>query len=88
MPEILIRGAGHIAGALSGFGKGPPVFNAEKAEEMLQEAWLCDVTDAQVALGQPFKTDFEMGSQLTWDWYLERGWIVDRGGKIRVGEIR
>ena len=88
VPEILIRGAGHIAGALSGFGKGPPVFNAEKAEEMLQEAWLCDVTDAQVALGQPFKTDFEMGSQLTWDWYLERGWIVDRGGKIRVGEIR
>jgi nucleoside-diphosphate-sugar epimerase len=88
VPEALIRGAGHIVGALSAFGKGAPVFNAEKAEEMLQEAWLCDVTDAQVALGQPFRTDFETGSRLTWDWYLERGWIVDRGGKIRVGETR
>jgi nucleoside-diphosphate-sugar epimerase len=88
VPASLIRGAGHIAGALSAFSSGAPVFNAEKADEMLQEAWLCDVADAQVALGQPFKTDFETGARLTWEWYLDRGWVVDRGGKIRAGEIR
>ncbi len=68
----------------STFGKGPPVFNAEKANELLQRAWICDVSDAQVALGQPFRTDFETGARLTWEWYLERGWISDRGGKIPV----
>src|SRR5512140_1392703 len=88
VPASLIRGAGHIVGALSTFGKGAPVFNSEKAEEMLQPAWLCDVEDAQVALGQPFRTDFETGARLTWDWYVEHGWLVDRGGKIRAGEIR
>lgn len=88
IPALAIRGAGHIVGALSALGKGPPVFNSEKAEEMLQEAWLCDVLDAQVALGQPFRTDFQTGARLTWDWYLDRGWLADRGGKIRVGEIR
>ncbi len=88
LPEALIRAAGHIVGALSRFGKGAPVFNSEKADEMLQRAWLCDVTDTQVALGQPFRTDFRSGARMTWDWYLERGWIADRGGKIRAGETR
>jgi nucleoside-diphosphate-sugar epimerase len=88
VPGAVIRGAGHIVGALSAFAKGPPVFNSEKADEMLQDAWLCDVSDAQVALGQPFRTDFATGSRLTWEWYLERGWLVDRGDKIRGGEIR
>ena len=88
IPAALIRGAGHIVGALSAFAKGPPVFNSEKAEEMLQDAWLCDVSDAQVALGQPFRIDFATGSRLTWEWYLERGWLVDRDDKIRARESR
>ncbi|HQQ76414.1 MAG TPA: NAD-dependent epimerase/dehydratase family protein [Thermoanaerobaculia bacterium] len=88
VPSGVVRGAGHLAGAVSRFGKGPPVFNAEKANEMLQEAWLCDVSDAQAALGQPFRTDFATGSRLTWDWYLERGWLVDRGDKIPLRETR
>jgi nucleoside-diphosphate-sugar epimerase len=88
IPAALIRVAGHIAGGLSAFAKGPPVFNAEKAGEMLEEAWLCDASDAQIALGQPFRTDFTTGARLTWDWYLERGWLRDRGGKIREGETR
>jgi len=88
VPAAVIRGAGHIVGALSALGKGPPVFNSEKAEEMLKDAWLCDVTETQVALGQPFRTDFRTGARLTWAWYLERGWVRDRGGKIPVGEIR
>jgi len=83
IPGAAIRTAGLLAGLFSGLGKGPPVFNAEKADEMLQAAWLCDVSDAQVALGQPFRTDFATGARRTWDWYLERRWIVDRGGKIR-----
>jgi len=83
VPAALIRGAGHIVGALSALSKEAPAFNPEKANEMLQTAWLCDVSDAQVALGQPFQTDFRTGARLTWNWYVERRWIVDRGGKIR-----
>jgi nucleoside-diphosphate-sugar epimerase len=84
VPSAAIRAAGSLAGILSTFAKGPPVFNAEKANELLQSAWICDVSAAQVALGQPFRTDFSVGARLTWEWYLERGWISDRGGKIRV----
>ena len=84
IPAAAIRAAGSLAGVLSTFRKGPPVFNSEKANELLQSAWICDMSDAQVALGQPFRTDFAVGARLTWEWYLERGWISDRGGKILV----
>jgi nucleoside-diphosphate-sugar epimerase len=88
VPAALVRAAGLFVGAVSAFGKGPPVFNAEKADEMLQAAWLCDVSESQVALGQPFRTDFRTGARMTWDWYVERGWLRDRGGKIHAGETR
>jgi nucleoside-diphosphate-sugar epimerase len=84
IPAAAIRAAGSLAGLLSSFAKGPPVFNEEKANELCQRAWICDVSEAQVALGQPFRTNFVAGARLTWTWYLERGWISDRGGKIPV----
>ena len=76
VPEFLIRAAGLAAGALSALGKGPPVFNREKAEEMLQPAWLCDVSDAQAALGQPFRTVFADGARRTYAWYQSQGLIT------------
>jgi nucleoside-diphosphate-sugar epimerase len=84
VPSVAVRTAGSLAGLFSTFAKGPPVFNAEKARELLESAWTCDVSGTQVALNQPFRTDFAAGAKLTWKWYLERGWISDRGDKIRV----
>jgi nucleoside-diphosphate-sugar epimerase len=82
VPAAVIRAAGSVAGALSALAAGPPVFNLDKANEMLQAAWLCDVSDTQLALGQPLRTGFAEGARLTWDWYLERRWIRAGGGKI------
>jgi nucleoside-diphosphate-sugar epimerase len=84
VPAPVIRAAGVLAGAFGRLLPGPPVFNSEKADEMLQKAWLCDVGPTQTALGQPFRTNFATGSRLTWNWYLERGWLSDRDGKIPV----
>ncbi|HQR44742.1 MAG TPA: NAD-dependent epimerase/dehydratase family protein [Thermoanaerobaculia bacterium] len=75
VPAALIRFAGLVVGAATAFSSGPPVFNAEKAEEMLEPAWLCDVSEAQAALGGPFTTDFATGARKTWEWYLENGWV-------------
>lgn len=80
VPGVLVRLAGLLAGAASSFGKGPPVFNGEKADEMLQPAWLCDVSPSEAALGEPFVTDFASGARKTWEWYLAEGWI--RGDNI------
>lgn len=80
VPAGVVKLAGLVVGAVSRFGKGSPVFNLEKAVEMLQPAWLCDVSESQAALGRPFATDFDSGARKTWAWYLAEGWI--RGDNI------
>jgi len=75
VPAALIRLAGLVVGAATALSSGPPVFNSEKAAEMLEPAWLCDVSDAEAALGRPFSTDFASGARKTWEWYLEKGWV-------------
>ncbi len=75
VPAAVIRAAGWATSLASAFSSRPPVFSGEKAREMLQPAWLCDVSKAQVELGQPFQTEFGAGARLTWDWYQTAGWI-------------
>lgn len=75
VPAFLIKGAGVIAWDLRIPGvRTLLVFNQEKAHEMLQDAWLCDVTGMQTALGL-MKTGFEAGASKTWEWYWVAGWI-------------
>ena len=78
VPAAVIRVAGVATSLLSSLSKGPPVFNMEKASEMLQPAWLCDVSATQEALGAPLRTSFAEGSRATWEWYREAGWLGRR----------
>jgi nucleoside-diphosphate-sugar epimerase len=80
VPGNLIRGAGAVSEIFGRFASGPPVFNREKAAEMLQDAWTCDVSRTQTDLGMPLGVPFSTGSRLTWDWYRQEGWIRVRGG--------
>lgn len=75
VPAAAIRAAGWLAGMATRLGGAPPVFNSEKAGEMLQEAWLCDVSATQAALGEPLRTPFAAGARQTWDWYRREGVI-------------
>ncbi len=78
VPALAIRAAGLITSLVSALSKRPPVFNSEKAEELLQPAWLCDVSAAQAALGSPLTTTFAEGARKTWDWYRDAGWLGKR----------
>lgn len=86
VPAALIRLAGFVAGAATFFSSGPPVFNSEKAAEMLEPAWICDVSDAAAALGEPFRTGFEPGARKTWAWYSQNGWIRSDNIAARKGK--
>jgi nucleoside-diphosphate-sugar epimerase len=76
VPGPLIRIAGFLAEAATALANGPPVFNREKATELLQEAWICDVSGAEAALGESFKTSFAEGARSTWEWYRGKGWLA------------
>ncbi len=75
VPAVVIRAAGLLVSLASRLAKAPPVFSSEKAEEMLQAAWLCDVSATQDALGSPLVTPFAEGARKTWEWYRKAGWL-------------
>jgi nucleoside-diphosphate-sugar epimerase len=78
VPALAIRAAGLVTSLVSALRKAPAVFSSEKAAEMLQPAWLCDVSGTQAALGSPLSTPFSDGARRTWNWYLEKGWLGRR----------
>jgi nucleoside-diphosphate-sugar epimerase len=78
VPAAVIRAAGLATSLVSRFSKGPPVFNSEKASELLHSAWLCDVSSTQEALGSPLVTPFAAGARTTWTWYQDAGWLGKR----------
>lgn len=60
------------AGALLG---RPVVFNREKAEEMLAQAWTCDLSGSEALLPPDDATPLEEGISQTVRWYTRQGWL-------------
>lgn len=71
IPAGVLRGAGALVDRL-GLGGGG-VFSREKADEMLAEAWVCDLTGAGRLL--PAATPLEAGMAETARWYRTQGWL-------------
>ena len=73
IPAGVLRGAGALADRFpAAFGKGG-VFSREKADEMLAEAWVCDLTGAAELLPAP--TPLSRGAAETARWYRTQGWL-------------
>ncbi len=71
IPAAVLRGAGTLTDRL-GLGGGG-VFGREKADEMLAEAWVCDLTGAGALL--PLATPLADGTAETARWYRTQGWL-------------
>ncbi|HET7230303.1 MAG TPA: NAD-dependent epimerase/dehydratase family protein [Longimicrobium sp.] len=71
IPASVLRGAGALTDRL-GLGGGG-VFGREKADEMLAEAWVCDLTGGGALL--PAATPLEAGMAATARWYRDKGWL-------------
>jgi nucleoside-diphosphate-sugar epimerase len=69
VPAALLRGAGALAERLRGGG----VFSREKADEMLAEAWVCDLAGSERLL--PRATPLAEGTAETARWYRTQGWL-------------
>jgi len=73
VPAPLLRAAGTVTDRLGGVLKTGGVFSREKADEMLAEGWVCDLTGSDRLL--PRATPLAEGVAETARWYREKGWI-------------
>jgi dihydroflavonol-4-reductase len=73
VPAGLLRTAGALAERFGGLVGGTGVFSREKADEMLAEAWVCDLAGSGALL--PRATPLAEGLAETARWYRTEGWL-------------
>jgi nucleoside-diphosphate-sugar epimerase len=75
VPKQMILGIACFSEYISAFLRKPSLLNKDKAEEMIQKDWVCDITKAKELLG--FKPMFPLseGAKLTFEWYKEEKWL-------------
>ena len=75
VPKRMILGIACISEYLSKlFGK-PFLLNKDKAEEMAQKNWVCDITKAKTLLGFEPRVPLSEGARLTFEWYKKEKWL-------------
>ena len=75
VPMQMIRGIACLSEVLSKFSKRPSLLNKDKAEEMIQEDWVCDITKAKTLLGFEPRVPLPEGARLTFEWYKKEKWL-------------
>ncbi len=53
----------------------PGIFNPEKAREIAQKSWVCDVSRARAELGHECATPLDRALGESVEWYRKRGWL-------------
>jgi len=75
VPEAAVRalgGVNSLSAALTGRAR---MLDREKANEILQRYWLCDISKAKSELGYSPRYSLEEGLAETIEWYESEGWM-------------
>ncbi len=75
VPKPLVFVIAGVSGWISLFKEKPSVLNFEKAYDLTQDNWCCDITKAQRELGYTQQVTLTEGVQETIDWYLRNKWM-------------
>lgn len=75
VPKPLVFVIAGISGIVSQFKEKPSVLNYEKAYDLTQDNWCCDITKAKMELGYRQEVTLMDGIKETIAWYREHGWM-------------
>jgi nucleoside-diphosphate-sugar epimerase len=75
VPRQMIWGIACFSEVLSKFSRRPSLLNKDKAEEMIQKDWLCDITKVKTILGFEPRVPLPEGARLTFEWYKKEKWL-------------
>lgn len=75
VPEFIVYGLFATVQFFSFFSKKPLILSIDKAKDVVQDAWTCDITKAKTELGYREELSLEEGIRMTVSWYREQGWL-------------
>lgn len=75
LPAPFVRLLGMVLGAVGSLTGKAPLINRDKANELLQENWVCSPERAALELGFTAETPLAEGIARTVEWYRRHGWL-------------
>ncbi|NTU57338.1 MAG: NAD-dependent epimerase/dehydratase family protein [Chlorobiaceae bacterium] len=75
LPEPVVFGLGAVFGAAAGLTGKPALINRDKANELVQDYWVCCAEKADSELGFVARTTLTEGIAMTLQWYQRKGWL-------------
>ncbi len=75
LPKPLVFAVGTVIGSVGSFCKKAPLINRDKANELVQDFWVCSSGQAETDLGFTAETTLEEGVAKTIAWYRSNGWL-------------
>lgn len=75
IPRRMVKGLAYLGGTLSKWSGKPTLLNKDKAEEIVQKEWVCDITKAKTLLGFEPRVPLAEGARLTFEWYKKEKWL-------------
>lgn len=75
VPKPLVFVVGAVSQLVSRFKEKPSVLNFEKAYDLTQDNWCCDITKAKTELGYAQQVPLEEGIRETIKWYIDNKWM-------------
>jgi nucleoside-diphosphate-sugar epimerase len=75
VPKRMILGIACFSKYLSKLIGRPFLLNRDKAEEMIQKNWVCDITNARTVLGFEPRVPLSEGAKLSFEWYKKEKWL-------------
>jgi nucleoside-diphosphate-sugar epimerase len=75
VPRRMVKGIACFSEYVSKLFGRPCLLNKDKAEEIVQEEWVCDITKAKTLLGFEPRVPLPEGAGLTFAWYKKEKWL-------------
>jgi len=75
VPKRMILSIACFSEYLSKFFRRPSLLNKDKAGEMLQKDWVCDIAKAKTLLAFEPRIPLSEGARLTYEWYKNEKWL-------------
>jgi dihydroflavonol-4-reductase len=75
VPRPMVVGFACFSEYLSKWLGRPALLNKDKAKEIIQPEWVCDITKAKTLLGFAPRVPLSEGARLTFEWYKKEKWL-------------
>jgi len=75
VPARMVVGIACFSDVLSQLLGRPFLLNKDKAKEIVQQEWVCDITKAKTLLGFEPRVPLLEGAGLTFEWYKKEKWL-------------